>query len=32
MARRNDLRLRAEAKKQWARASKSYRRDVNPRP
>jgi ribosome biogenesis GTPase / thiamine phosphate phosphatase len=32
MARRNDLRLRAEAKKQWVRASKSYRRDVNPRP
>jgi ribosome biogenesis GTPase / thiamine phosphate phosphatase len=32
MARRNDLRLRSEAKKQWVRASKSYRRDVNPRP
>jgi len=32
MVRRNDLRLRAETKKQWARASKSYRRDVNPRP
>ena len=32
MARRNDLRLRAEAKKHWVRASKSYRRDINPRP
>ena len=32
MARRNDLRLRAETKKQWVRASKSYRRDINPRP
>jgi ribosome biogenesis GTPase len=32
MARRNDLRLRAEAKKQWVRQTRSYRRDVNPRP
>lgn len=31
MARRTDLRLRAEAKKQWARQTKSYRRNVNPR-
>ncbi|TCC49601.1 ribosome small subunit-dependent GTPase A [Kribbella capetownensis] len=31
MARRNNLRLRAEAKKQWARQTKAYRRDVNPR-
>ncbi|NIK59930.1 ribosome small subunit-dependent GTPase A [Kribbella shirazensis] len=31
MARRADARLRSEAKKDWARASKSYRRDINPR-
>jgi ribosome biogenesis GTPase len=31
MARRADARLRAEAKKDWVRASKSYRRDINPR-
>ena len=31
MARRADARLRAEAKKEWARASKSYRRDFKPR-
>ncbi|MGW6276107.1 ribosome small subunit-dependent GTPase A [Kribbella sp. NPDC055071] len=31
MARRSDARLRAEAKKEWARASKSYRRDIKPR-
>ncbi|MER7247648.1 ribosome small subunit-dependent GTPase A [Kribbella sp. NPDC000426] len=32
MARRADIRLRSEAKKEWARASKSYRRDHKPRP
>ncbi|GAA3111291.1 ribosome biogenesis GTPase [Kribbella aluminosa] len=32
MARRADVRLRNEAKKQWVRASKSYRRDLKPRP
>jgi ribosome biogenesis GTPase len=32
MARRTDARLRAEAKKEWVRASKSYRRDFKPRP
>ena len=32
MARRADARLRSEAKKDWARASKSYRRDLKPRP
>jgi ribosome biogenesis GTPase len=31
MARRADARLRSEAKKEWARASKSYRRDIKPR-
>lgn len=31
MARRTDARLRAEAKKQWARQSKDYRRDIKPR-
>jgi ribosome biogenesis GTPase len=31
MARRTDSRLRAEAKKEWARQSKDYRRDVKPR-
>jgi ribosome biogenesis GTPase len=31
MARRTDARLRAEAKKEWARQSKSYRRDITPR-
>jgi len=31
MARRTDMRLRAEAKKAWARQSKDYRRDVKPR-
>jgi ribosome biogenesis GTPase len=31
MARRSDARLRAEAKKEWARATKSYRRDIKPR-
>jgi ribosome biogenesis GTPase len=31
MARRTDLRLRAEAKKAWARQSRDYRRDVKPR-
>jgi ribosome biogenesis GTPase len=31
MARRTDARLRSEAKKDWARASKSYRRDIKPR-
>ena len=31
MARRSDARLRAEAKKDWVRASKSYRRDIKPR-
>lgn len=31
MARRADVRLRAEAKKDWVRASKSYRRDIKPR-
>jgi ribosome biogenesis GTPase len=32
MARRADVRLRAQAKKDWARASKSYRKDLKPRP
>ena len=32
MARRADIRLRNEAKKEWVRASKSYRRDHKPRP
>jgi ribosome biogenesis GTPase len=32
MARRADVRLRNEAKKEWVRASKSYRRDHKPRP
>ncbi|TCO51439.1 ribosome biogenesis GTPase [Kribbella antiqua] len=32
MARRTDMRLRAEAKKAWARQTKSYRRDIHPRP
>jgi ribosome biogenesis GTPase len=32
MARRSDARLRAEARKEWARATKSYRRNTNPRP
>jgi ribosome biogenesis GTPase len=32
MARRSDARLRSEAKKEWARASKSYRRDFKHRP
>jgi ribosome biogenesis GTPase len=32
MARRSDARLRAEARKEWARATKSYRRDSKPRP
>ncbi|TDW86430.1 MULTISPECIES: ribosome small subunit-dependent GTPase A [Kribbella] len=32
MARRADVRLRTEAKKEWVRASKSYRRDHKPRP
>ncbi|GAA1571822.1 ribosome small subunit-dependent GTPase A [Kribbella sancticallisti] len=31
MARRTDLRLRAEAKKAWARQTKDYRRDIKPR-
>jgi ribosome biogenesis GTPase len=31
MARRSDLRLRAEAKKAWARQTKDYRRDSKPR-
>ncbi|ONI73602.1 ribosome small subunit-dependent GTPase A [Kribbella sp. ALI-6-A] len=31
MARRTDARLRAEAKKQWARQTKGYRRDITPR-
>jgi ribosome biogenesis GTPase len=31
MARRADVRLRNEAKKEWVRAAKSYRRDWNPR-
>jgi ribosome biogenesis GTPase len=31
MARRTDLRLRAEAKKAWARQTKDYRRDFKPR-
>jgi ribosome biogenesis GTPase len=31
MARRSDVRLRVEAKKEWARVSKSYRRDIKPR-
>ncbi|GAA0617031.1 ribosome small subunit-dependent GTPase A [Kribbella sandramycini] len=31
MARRSDVRLQAEAKKEWVRASKSYRRDSKPR-
>ncbi|MEV4264513.1 ribosome small subunit-dependent GTPase A [Kribbella sp. NPDC049584] len=31
MARRADIRLRNEAKKEWVRASKSYRRDHKPR-
>lgn len=31
MARRTDMRLRAEAKKAWARQSKDYRRDIKPR-
>ena len=31
MARRADARLRAQAKKDWVRASKSYRRDIKPR-
>lgn len=32
MARRADVRLRTQAKKDWVRASKSYRRDLKPRP
>ncbi|MFC6157118.1 ribosome small subunit-dependent GTPase A [Kribbella jiaozuonensis] len=32
MARRADIRLRNEMKKEWVRASKSYRRDHKPRP
>jgi ribosome biogenesis GTPase len=32
MARRADIRLRNETKKEWIRASKSYRRDHKPRP
>ncbi|MFI5692241.1 ribosome small subunit-dependent GTPase A [Kribbella sp. NPDC051586] len=32
MARRADVRLRNEMKKEWIRASKSYRRDHKPRP
>ena len=32
MARRTDMRLRAEAKKAWARQTKGYRRDIKPRP
>ncbi len=32
MARRADVRLRTEMKKEWVRASKSYRRDHKPRP
>jgi ribosome biogenesis GTPase len=32
MARRADIRLRNEQKKEWVRASKSYRRDHKPRP
>ncbi|MGW7686028.1 ribosome small subunit-dependent GTPase A [Kribbella sp. NPDC054772] len=32
MARRADARVRAQAKKDWVRASKSYRRDIKPRP
>lgn len=32
MARRADVRLRNETKKEWVRASKSYRRDHKPRP
>jgi ribosome biogenesis GTPase / thiamine phosphate phosphatase len=31
MARRTDARLRAEAKKEWARQTKGYRKDVTPR-
>jgi ribosome biogenesis GTPase / thiamine phosphate phosphatase len=31
MARRADARLRAQTKKDWVRASKSYRRDIKPR-
>jgi ribosome biogenesis GTPase len=31
MARRSDARARALAKKEWVRASKSYRRDIKPR-
>ncbi|MFF0341192.1 ribosome small subunit-dependent GTPase A [Kribbella sp. NPDC004875] len=32
MARRADARVRAQAKKDWVRASKSYRKDIKPRP
>ncbi|HZX04422.1 ribosome small subunit-dependent GTPase A [Kribbella sp.] len=32
MARRADVRLRNEAKKEWVRAAKSHRRDWKPRP
>lgn len=32
MARRTDVRLRNEAKKEWVRAAKSYRREWKPRP
>jgi ribosome biogenesis GTPase len=32
MARRADVRLRNEAKKEWVRAAKSYRKDWKPRP
>ncbi|TCC30580.1 ribosome small subunit-dependent GTPase A [Kribbella sindirgiensis] len=32
MARRTDIRLRNEAKKEWVRAAKSYRREWKPRP
>ncbi|MGC4941609.1 ribosome small subunit-dependent GTPase A [Kribbella sp. DT2] len=31
MARRTDARLRAEAKKEWARQTKNYRKDITPR-
>ncbi|TWD84326.1 ribosome biogenesis GTPase [Kribbella amoyensis] len=32
MARRSDARLRVEARKQWVRQTKEYRRDIKPRP
>lgn len=31
MARRSDLRLRSEARKNWARQTKENRRDIKPR-